>query len=208
MNSPVKVETRRTQQERKQDAENALLDAAESLIAEQGIEQASLAKIGERAGYSRGLVNHHFGTKDNLLKRLLERYQAGFRLVLDNIAKTSKNSLEALLRSVDAYLEVYQVPGRKSPAFMIMWGAALPPATPSEAISDSEERVLSMITANIEHGQVDGSINTNVDPEAYSVMLLGMLRGIPGETLIVKKELDIAQVRQEVQRFIKQTLKP
>ena len=63
---------------RKRDAEAALLKAAEVLIAQQGITATSLAQIGERAGYSRGLVNHHFGNKDALIERLAEHAQGWF----------------------------------------------------------------------------------------------------------------------------------
>src|SRR5690606_37191431 len=50
-----------------------LLEAAGALIAERGYENTSIAAIGERAGYSRGLVTARFGTKQNLLNVLLDR---------------------------------------------------------------------------------------------------------------------------------------
>src|SRR5437764_2201484 len=50
-----------------------LLDAAAELIAEVGYDRATLAQIGERAGYSHGLVTRRFGSKENLLWTLVER---------------------------------------------------------------------------------------------------------------------------------------
>jgi len=47
-----------------------LLDAAADLIAEGGYEAMTLAAVGERAGYSRGLVTARFGSKDQLLEAL------------------------------------------------------------------------------------------------------------------------------------------
>ena len=64
-----------TQAERRQKSEQALLDAAAALIAERGVEQTSLARIGESAGTSRGLPTHHFGSKDALVARLARRSQ-------------------------------------------------------------------------------------------------------------------------------------
>ena len=49
-----KTQPRRTQEERRKQAEEALMNAAIELIAEQGVQQTSFAQIGERAGYSRG----------------------------------------------------------------------------------------------------------------------------------------------------------
>ena len=64
-----------TQAERRRKSEQALLDAAAALIAERGVEQTSLARIGESAGTSRGLPTHHFGSKDALVARLARRTQ-------------------------------------------------------------------------------------------------------------------------------------
>ena len=72
--SPV----RRTQQERSSQAEKALMDAAAELFARHGVDQTSLADVGQAAGYSRGLVNHHFGTKATLVERLA-RHQRRLR---------------------------------------------------------------------------------------------------------------------------------
>src|SRR5262245_31645311 len=69
------VTQRRTQVERRHESEEALLDAAADLVAERGVERASLASIGTRAGASRGLPNHHFGSKDALVARLARRAQ-------------------------------------------------------------------------------------------------------------------------------------
>jgi len=54
---------RRTQEQRRTEAEQKLLQSAIELIAEQGGGPTSLAQIGDRAGFSRGIVNHHFGSR-------------------------------------------------------------------------------------------------------------------------------------------------
>ena len=62
--------SRRTQAERRAASEEALLRAAAEIVAERGIERASLARIGERSGASRALSTYHFGSKDTLVARL------------------------------------------------------------------------------------------------------------------------------------------
>ena len=42
----------RTQKQRREEAEAALLDAAAELVAEQGLRALTLARVGEHAGYS------------------------------------------------------------------------------------------------------------------------------------------------------------
>src|SRR6056297_2857157 len=53
---------------------DAVLDAADRLFAEQGPGNVSLRAIAQQAGVNYGLVHRHFGTKDDLFDRLLERY--------------------------------------------------------------------------------------------------------------------------------------
>ena len=69
---------RRTQQQRRDQAEAALLNAAAELVVEQGVHSLTLARVGERARYSRGLVTHYFGSKQALLQRLARATQSGF----------------------------------------------------------------------------------------------------------------------------------
>jgi len=51
----------------------AILDAAESLFAEQGYEGTSLSDVGTRAGVSRGTPGYFFGSKADLYRAVLER---------------------------------------------------------------------------------------------------------------------------------------
>ncbi|HRP09025.1 MAG TPA: TetR family transcriptional regulator, partial [Gemmatimonadales bacterium] len=52
---------------------SAILDAAESLFAQQGYRPTSLADVGERAGVSRGTPGYFFGSKEQLYRAVLDR---------------------------------------------------------------------------------------------------------------------------------------
>jgi AcrR family transcriptional regulator len=55
---------------------DALLDAAEEVFAARGVASATMAEIATVAGFSRGAIYAHFGTKDDLLLAMLDRYVA------------------------------------------------------------------------------------------------------------------------------------
>jgi AcrR family transcriptional regulator len=57
----------RTQEQRRIEAERRLVRAAAELVGEIGPARVTLANVGERAGYSRGLATHHFGPKGALM---------------------------------------------------------------------------------------------------------------------------------------------
>jgi AcrR family transcriptional regulator len=58
---------------------DAVLDAAQRLFAAAGPNEVSLRAIAQEAGVTYGLVYRHFGTKDELLERLLARYAERWR---------------------------------------------------------------------------------------------------------------------------------
>src|SRR5215475_2316677 len=55
-------------------AEEALLDAAERLLASSGYPSVTTRRLAEEAGVNHGLVHYYFGSNENLLVRALERF--------------------------------------------------------------------------------------------------------------------------------------
>jgi AcrR family transcriptional regulator len=55
-------------------AEEALLDAAERLLVDVGYSGITTRRLAEEAGVNHGLVHYYFGSIENLLVRVLERF--------------------------------------------------------------------------------------------------------------------------------------
>lgn len=55
-------------------AEDAFLDAAERLLVEIGYASITTRRLAEEAGANHGLVHYYFGSMENLLVRVLERF--------------------------------------------------------------------------------------------------------------------------------------
>jgi TetR/AcrR family transcriptional regulator len=55
-------------------AEDALLDAAERLLVDVGYAGITTRRVAEEAGVNHGLVHYYFGSMENLLLRVLERF--------------------------------------------------------------------------------------------------------------------------------------
>jgi AcrR family transcriptional regulator len=64
------AQQRRSQQ--RSDARRAILDAAESVLADGGYESFSIRRLAERCGYTAPTIYHYFGDKLGLLDALLE----------------------------------------------------------------------------------------------------------------------------------------
>jgi AcrR family transcriptional regulator len=57
-------------------AEDALLDAAERLLVDVGYAKITTRRLAEEAGVNHGLVHYYFGSIENVLLRVLERFTA------------------------------------------------------------------------------------------------------------------------------------
>lgn len=77
-----------TRQRRVEHTRNLLLDAAEEVVARQGFGAAAMEVIADAAGYTRGAIYSHFGTKEELfiavMERQLQRFLDGFSDIVDS----------------------------------------------------------------------------------------------------------------------------
>jgi AcrR family transcriptional regulator len=67
-----------TRQRRLEHTRGVLLDAAEEVFAKQGFGGTALEDIAEVAGYTRGAIYSHFGTKEELFLAVTERHLLRF----------------------------------------------------------------------------------------------------------------------------------
>ncbi|SFC31373.1 transcriptional regulator, TetR family [Klenkia taihuensis] len=164
---------RRTQQQRRAETERRVLDAAVALIAERGSRAVTLAEVGEAAGYSRGIVHAHFGSREQLLAAVVRDAQ---RFDVPEVAGSGLDRLTALVR---AYLQNVALRRPAIGAFLLMWAesrASDPVLGPLFAERDRAFRA--DLAAVVRAGVADGSVRADADPEAVAVLLLGALRGI------------------------------
>jgi AcrR family transcriptional regulator len=199
--------SRRTQAERRQAAERALLAAAARLFARRGIDTVSLAEIGDEAGYSRGLVNHRFGSRAALVGRLAELAQTDFAHSLPRPA--SGEEAGALLDLVGRYLGRVAGADTESRAFFVMWGASFPEDSPLRPVFIAgDRRFRDGVEALVRAGQEHGSINAGVDPGGVAVALVALLRGIAAQAVVDPAGVDTAAARTAAAAFIQAALTP
>jgi AcrR family transcriptional regulator len=212
VSAPVKP--RRTQVERRQESERALLVAAAEIIAERGITGASLASISERAGTSRGLPTHHFGTKDALVSQVANSAQD--RVVAETVATLEQahrdiddlSALELVRATVDTYLEMFEKPTANERALIVMWGATFPSESSLEGMVEADRRAFDGWAELIAQGQVDGSIRSDVEPPVAAIVLQGLIRGVAAILLTKPTQTYALRSRQAVDKWLAAALAP
>jgi AcrR family transcriptional regulator len=180
---------RRTQEERRATAEEALLRAAAELIAERGIDRTSLRGISERAGISRTMPAYHFGSKDVMIARIADR---GHILTLAATAAElaygeqhlgALPTLDALKIVIDTFLRTVISASPEERAVVVMWGATFPSESSYPAMLESDRETLRYLADFIAEGQHSGSIRKDVDPATAATVVVGMARGVAAMAL-------------------------
>ena len=195
----------------KEITERALLDAAAEVIAERGISGASFTFISDRAGTSRTLPSHHFGTKDELVARVIHRAHERFAdaMVAAILRTTNPAALSGLARIrllADAYLELFESPAPNERALVVMWGASFPSGSSLDGMIAADQLSFTGWTGHIADGQRDGSIRPEVNPQGAATILHAMLRGVAGVALIPSAQIDMTTIRRSVDDWIDHAL--
>lgn len=171
----------RTQKQRREEAEAALLDAAAELVAEQGLRALTLARVGERAGYSRGLVTHYFGSKQALVERLARAAQSGFVPGLADLPPGP----DRLLRLIDGYLAQQTKHERPlNRAFLLLWMEAATFPDLARLFADRTEAFRTDLREDLTAGIAEGTIRPDLPVEETTAAIVAQLRGIAIQLLV------------------------
>lgn len=195
---------RRTQAERRMEAERRIIDAAIQLIARQGITKMSFAEIGVEAGVSRGLATHYFGTKENLIVRLSVEITEQFSNALYTPGFLAANGLEKLILYIELYLARAKARPWIARALQLIRAESLiaPPAL-QQAVAQTNKVGIALISEAIRSGQETGEIRSGVDIDAYTTLITGSLRGIVGQYLAAPKMVDIDALSREFTTMVR-----
>lgn len=195
--------TRRTQRERRDQAEAALLAAAAELVVEHGVRSLTLARVGERAGYSRGIVTHHFGGKQALVERLARTVQAGFVPGLGDVPP----GLDRLLRLIDGYLGQLARIGRSNQAFLLLWAESATHPDLAAIFRERDDAFRADLREDVEAGIAAGEIDPGARPEDVAIAVVGQLRGIALQRLLDPSGVDVELVRGSVTGYWRRALR-
>lgn len=179
-----RAENRRTQAERRADSEQRLIRASVELIVEHGLENTSLADIGRRAGASHALVNHRFGSKDELVDRIIEEATRYYAAKARERVR-HRSGLEALLEICDLYLDLVDGPDPLGRVHVVMWSEAIAhTATRREAQLEWDRQFRAFVGDLIEDGIAQGKVRSDVPVADTALTIVGALRGVAMQLLL------------------------
>jgi len=189
---------RRTQAERTALSERRMLEAAVRLVTRHGCEKTTLRMIGQAAGYSRGLVSHHYGSKAGLFRALMEWIAERWRQEFDP-AVAGRSGVDALCTFVDAHGRFAQEWPEGVRALFVLWFQAINPESElREVMLEQQARVRAQVAAWIRAGAETGGVRADARVALQAAQFCGTLYGITYQWLLDPDRFRLGDLLEEL----------
>jgi AcrR family transcriptional regulator len=172
-----------------------LVEAAVRVLAAEGWEKASLARIAREAGVSKGVINYHFDGKEELYRQLVAQIGAeaeAFMTPRIAAEPTAVGRIGAYIRANVAFLADHRDKLRALIEVILHAPAPSPYA-------DGHARALAGLEQALAAGQASGELGA-FDPVAMAVAIRGAIDAIPGR-LEIDPDLDLDRLGDELAKL-------
>lgn len=176
-----------------------------AIIAEHGVQAVTAASVGEAAGYSRGIVNHQFGTRQALLAAVAETVQSRFD---PNTA--GRHGREHVLSLLGGYLSSLRREPRDIRVFLRLLSAAISGEEQGlqAVFVERDEHFRQHVAAALADGQRSQSIRADLDPAATAAVIVGQLRGIALQLQLAPDFLELDALLTAAVQLLDTALEP
>lgn len=165
----------RTQVERRELAETSLLEAAVMLLVEKGFDRFTLAEVGRKAGYSRGIAAHYFGSKTDLLARVAKQVTETYSKTRMSEAQ-HKPGLDTLIWEVQRYASALDRPAIK--ALNIILAEAIVNPDLAVAVLKLNQSGLKWLENQFDNGIAAGNIRSDINVKVEAKVVYAFMRGL------------------------------
>jgi AcrR family transcriptional regulator len=198
---------RRTQEERREEAERRILEAATRIIGKTGVETFTLADVGEAAGYSRGLPAHYFKTKAGLLTAVV-KYLVDDYFRRPTFQGRQRVTADDIVAEISSFIEVAKKNPLAAKAFITAMAGSLTNSALAEAAIKHNAGVIAKYEDGIRNGIKHGDIDSGIRAHSWAIMLMAATRGIVAQWLLRPKTVDIDGLRDDLEQAIRHCFAP
>ena len=175
-----------------------IVDAAIDTIAEVGYARASLGRIAERAGISRGLISYHFAGKEELISEIVRAVidqSRAYMLPRITAEATGPGTLRAYIESNLVFIREHRnllIAIVEIARHRVAEGTArhLPDHQPDQAV-----RVLAELLARF---QKAGELRSDFDPRAVAIAIRAAIDAAPARLSAADPQFDIDAYAQSI----------
>lgn len=205
MQSGLRKVARRSQADRSSESELRLINAAATVLVEEGYAALTFDRVGEVSGFSRGLASQKFGSKDGMVlavvaflsDRLDARYVKGMEAAAD--------PLDEILTYLRIFLDEIEV-DRLSLSYFVLLAATVANKSPIQpAFVDAHQKVKKSLASMIVRGQNAGIIRADIDPDTTALSIGAFQLGVAMQ-LRLDPALDVKRISASALPMIRASL--
>ena len=183
-----------------------MLGAAVDLILEFGPEKTTLAAIGEKAGYSRGLATYRYGSKAGLYEEICKSISHRWLEYLKRDVG-DQTGIEAMCTALDAFFTFVSDSPRDAQVLQILYCAAASPTSEYRQTSvNIHQRQLTDVAAWVEEGKKRGEIRADVSAESVAAQYIAYISGMTYLWLINPDSIDFKTANSDMKAHLRMSL--
>lgn len=197
------------QVERRARSEGRIIASALKIIAEKGVQGMTLADAGERAGYSRGLPAHLFGSRAELMRQCA--LSLSEQVWQDTMPMMEADSaFEAIEGAVNAWVDLLQSRPAFARAYYLMAAESFrdteQPEPFAQVVRDFSNRGQARFATLITEGVAAGEFDPGIDAQAQSWLLHATLRGLGMQWLLRPDLIDLPALTEALVANLRQRM--
>ena len=174
-----------------------ILDSAIALLAQRGVDRASLRTMGEAIGVSHTALRHYFSSRDELLVEAYRAHEA--RAAIDS-PPTDESAVGLIMeaaernRSIPGLVELY--------ATLTTDALQEQHAVTREFIRERFGSLRSVLAARVEAGQRAGTIAADADPVDAAALVIAASDGLQVQWLLEPGTVDVGRALSLLERLL------
>jgi AcrR family transcriptional regulator len=174
-----------------------ILDSAITLLAQRGVDKASLRTVGEAIGVSHTALRHYFSSRDELL---VEAYRAHEARAAAAAPATSESAVGLIVeaagrnRSIPGLVELY--------ATLTTDALQEQHAVTREFVRDRFRSLRQALAAMIESGQQAGRVAADIDPLDAAALVIAASDGLQIQWLLDPDTVDVGRSLSILERLL------
>jgi TetR/AcrR family transcriptional regulator len=189
----------------------AILEAAERIFGDEGLEGARTDAIAAAAGVNKALLYYYFRSKEGLYRAVLEGYLADFNRQALEVLTSQGSARSLLLRYIDLHFDFIAVHPHHGPLFqrMLMEDQKFLVRLAREYFLPRSKALLKVIERGMQSGEFRRMDSTHAAISLLSLIVFyfssaAVLRAVSGIDPYAKANVE--RRRQEVLKFVRHAL--
>lgn len=153
------------------------MECAERLFAQNGYAETSIRDIAREASMNSAMISYYFGSKEKLVKAILDYRTTDLGKVFPAMVSTEKSSLDRMLTLVDFYIDkVFEQKDFYKLLYQLQ--ASDKESSLMEYFNQQRHRNHNLLTALFTEGATTGEFNPDIDISMLTSTLTGTINHI------------------------------